>query len=73
MVRLYAARIEDLGPGDYVPVECTECGHDIERRSAARRGLPLPPHTPILDLERWFRRRECDAKGKAVVSIKWAA
>jgi len=28
MVPLYAARIEDLGPGDFVRVECIACGHD---------------------------------------------
>jgi hypothetical protein len=27
MKPLYAARIEDLGPGDFVKVECTACGH----------------------------------------------
>jgi hypothetical protein len=26
MVPLYAARIEDLGPGDFVRVECIACG-----------------------------------------------
>ena len=29
MVPLYAARIEDLGPGDLVRVECAACGHDV--------------------------------------------
>ena len=27
MVPLYATRVEDLGPGDYVKVECAACGH----------------------------------------------
>jgi hypothetical protein len=27
MVPLYAARIEDLGPGDFVRAECIACGH----------------------------------------------
>jgi hypothetical protein len=27
MVPLYRARIEDLGPGDFVKVECMVCGH----------------------------------------------
>jgi hypothetical protein len=29
MVPLSAARIEDLGPGDLVKVECAACGHDV--------------------------------------------
>ena len=28
MVPLYTARIEHLGPGDFVRVQCTACGHD---------------------------------------------
>jgi len=29
----------------------------------------MAPTTLIMDLERWFRCRECDARGKAIVSI----
>jgi len=28
---LYDARIEDLGPGDFLRVECIACGHDEDR------------------------------------------
>ena len=74
MVPLYAARIEDLGPGDYIRVSCLACSHDeLIPPSSFLHGLRLPPHTLIMDLERRFRCRECDAKGKAVVSVKWAA
>jgi hypothetical protein len=72
MVPLYAARIEDLGPGDFVRAECAVCGHDeLIPASALLQGLRLPPHIPVLDLEPRLRSRECDARGKAVVSIKW--
>jgi hypothetical protein len=27
MVPLYAARIEDLGPGDFVKIDCAACSH----------------------------------------------
>ena len=27
MLPLYAARIEDLGPGDFVKADCTACHH----------------------------------------------
>ena len=27
MKPLYATRIQDLGPGDFVKVECIACGH----------------------------------------------
>jgi hypothetical protein len=70
MVPLYAARIEDLGPGDFVRVECIACRHDILiPPSSLLNGLRLPPYTPVLDLEPRLRCRECDARGKAVVSI----
>jgi hypothetical protein len=73
MRSLYDARIQDLGPGDCIRVECAACGHDVLIPSSGLlQGLRLPPYTPVLDLERRFRCRECDAKGKVVVSIKWA-
>jgi hypothetical protein len=73
MVPLYDARIQDLGPGDFVRVRCITCGHDkIVPASGLLVGLRLPPETLILDLEPRFRCRECDAKGKAVVTVKWA-
>jgi hypothetical protein len=73
MVPLYAARIEDLGPGDFVQVRCISCGHDMLIPPASLlHELRLPPTTPVLDLEPRLRCRECDARGKAVVSIRWA-
>jgi hypothetical protein len=53
MKPLYAARIEDLGPRDFVKVEYIAYGHtellsaDMLRLS----GCPLPPYTAILDLD----------------------
>ncbi len=74
MVPLYAARIEDLGPGDFVRFECAACCHDaLIPPSSLLNGLRLPPYTPVLDLEPRLRCRECDARGKSVVSIRWAA
>jgi len=73
MVPLYAARIEDLGPGDFVQVRCIACGHDVLIPPASLlHELWLPPTTPVLDLEPRLRCRGCDARGKAVVSIRWA-
>jgi hypothetical protein len=46
MVPLYAARIEDLGPDDFVRVECAACGHDVLiTRSALLQGLRLNRRT----------------------------
>ena len=74
MVPLYATRIEDLGPRDFVRFECAACGHDaLIPHSSLLNGLRLPPYTPVLDLEPRLRCRECDARGKAFVSIRWAA
>jgi hypothetical protein len=73
MVPLYAARIEDLGPGDFVRVECAACGHDVLiTHTALLQGLRLQPYDRVLDLEPRFRCRECDTRGKAVVSVRWA-
>jgi hypothetical protein len=70
---LYDARIGDLGPNDFVHVECV-CGHSmlIPHSGFATEGLRLPPFMPVLDLESRFRCRECDARGKVVILIKWA-
>jgi hypothetical protein len=45
MVGFYAARIEDLGPGDFVRVQCLASGHgELLTADALRvRGLALPP------------------------------
>ena len=72
MVPLYAARVSDLGPGDFVKVECIACGYDLlitGQRIATGAGA-ASLHARV-DLARRFRCRECDARGKVVVSIKW--
>jgi len=72
MRALFEARIEDLGPGDFVIVEC-RCGHSLPISSSTLvHGLRLQPYDRIMDLEGRLRCRECDTKGQAVVSIKWA-
>ena len=73
MKMLYEARIQHLGPDDFVKIECTACRHDaLIPASGFLIGLRLPPYTHILDLERKLRCRECDTTGKAVVSVRWA-
>jgi hypothetical protein len=68
---LYAARLEDLGPGDFVQVRCV-CGHeDLLPASGFIQGMKLPLYFHVLDLAPKMRCRECDERGKAVVSIKW--
>jgi hypothetical protein len=44
----YEARIQDLGPGDFVKVECAACGHAELLASDQLRikGQALPPYTP---------------------------
>ena len=72
MVPLYTTRIEDLGPGDFVKFECV-CGRDLLiPPSSLLNGLRLPPATRVLDLKQRLRCRECDQRGKAIVSIKWS-
>jgi hypothetical protein len=71
--RIYAARMESRA-GRFrqnrvyrLPAWCAGPGKRVPDRAT------LPPYTHILDLERKLRCRECDAKGKAVVSINWSA
>jgi ribosomal protein S27E len=71
MVPLYAARIEDLGPGDFVKVDCAACSHTALLRPAFLDRLGLTPNQKVLDLKDRVRCRGCGARGRAVVSIKW--
>jgi len=67
---LYDARVEDLGPGDLVKVEC-ECGHTELLTAGMLRTAGVAEHHRSAQLQRQMRCRECDAKGRAIVSIQW--
>lgn len=67
----YDARVSDLGPGDLVAVECG-CGHTETLTASMLTTAGVKPSVKVLDLGRRLRCRECDAKGRALVSIKWA-
>jgi hypothetical protein len=71
MVPLYAARIEDLGPGDIVKVDCAACSHTALLSPAFLQRLRLSPREKVLDLKDRVRCRGCGRRGRAVVSIKW--
>jgi hypothetical protein len=80
MVPLYAARIEDLGPGDFVRVECIACGRDeLIPHSSLLHGLRLPPYTPVLVSNRGsvagnamrVARRSCRLGGRPAEAPQW--
>ena len=55
-------------------IKCGACGHTAEiPPSGLLRGLGLKPAEKVLDLERRLRCRLCQARGQALVSIKWKA
>jgi hypothetical protein len=72
MVPLYLARIEDLGSGDLVKVDCAACSHTALLPTAFLARLGLSPQDEVLDLKNRVKCRGCGARGRAVVSIKWA-
>jgi len=61
---LFDARIEDLGPGDFLKVECAACGHDEM--------IPKPrPHIDqqrfiIVDTRRVF---DCEKQSAEVIRL----
>jgi hypothetical protein len=69
MVPLYSARLVDLEPGDLVLFECA-CGHTMVLTPAMLKTAGVKPAEKLLDLESRSRCRECDSRGKAVVSIR---
>ena len=71
MVPFYAARLEDLGSGDLLEIECV-CGH-VDRLTAAMLATAGARIDDKLgDLAPRLRCRECDERGRVVVSIRWA-
>jgi ribosomal protein S27E len=72
MVPLYAARIEDLGPGDFLKVDCSACRHTALLTPTFLNRIGLSPRRKVLDLKDRVRCRGCGLRGRAVVSIKWA-
>jgi hypothetical protein len=72
MVPLYAARVSDLEPGDFVEVKCA-CGHEqLIAPVALTQSLKLAPDDRILNLEKRLRCRECDQRGRVLVGIRWS-
>ena len=71
MQPLYLARIEDLGRGDLVQVDCAACHHVALLTPDFLRRLGLSPQAMVLDLKSRVRCRGCGARGRAVVSVKW--
>jgi hypothetical protein len=71
MLPLYAARIEDLGRGDVVKVDCAACHHVAVLAPEFLVRLGLSPQTKVLDLKERVRCRGCGKRGRALVSIKW--
>jgi ribosomal protein S27E len=76
MIPLHAARTEDLGPGDFVKVDCGACGHtallvrEADRLALRAKLAPaflsrtgLRPRIKVLDLKDRVRCRGCDARG----------
>jgi hypothetical protein len=47
MVPLYLARIEDLGPGDLVKVDCAACSHTALLSAAFLSRLGLDPREKV--------------------------
>ena len=71
MQPLYLARIEDLGRGDLVKVDCAACHHVALLMLDFLIRLGLRPQAKVLDLKWRVRCLGRDSRGRAVVSIKW--
>ena len=71
MVFLYAARIEDLGAGDFVRVNCYARWHTALLAPALLSRLGLSPRHKVLDLKDRLLFPAA-VNGAAVLSRKWA-
>ena len=70
MRALFEARLQHLGPGHLVKVECV-CGHTELLTAQMLTTAGVKPRQGILDLQYKLRCRECDKRGRVVVSIRW--
>jgi len=70
IVPLYGARLEDLGPGDLVDLECV-CGHSELLTAAMLSTAGVKPSDGLADLAPRLRCRECDERGKVMISVRW--
>jgi len=68
---LYDARVSDLGPDDFVQVECG-CGHKEQLTAAMLATAGVAPYRTILDLRRSLKYSACRWRGRADVTIRWA-
>jgi len=71
VVPFYAARVFDLGPGDFVQVECI-CGHTERLTATMLTTAGVGPDEKVQDLLNRIRCRQCDEKGRGLISIRWA-
>lgn len=69
---MYAARLENLGPADLVQVECT-CGHTELLTAQMLATAGVKPYEVLLGLQSKMRCRECDERGKVMVSVRWGS
>jgi ribosomal protein S27E len=63
MLALYAARIEDLGVGDFVKIDCAACHHVALLTPEALLRVGLNPAAKVLDLKGRLRCRGCGRMG----------
>jgi len=72
MVPLYLCRVEDLGAADLVQIDC-RCGHVMLLTPQMLATAGAKPDQKLLDLQTRLRCRECDARGRVIVSVKWVS
>jgi hypothetical protein len=69
---IYDPRVADLISGDFLCIKCV-CGNEaLIPQSALLQELRLRRDDRIADLAPRMRCRECDERGKVVVSVRWA-
>ena len=65
-------RLEDLGPRDYVAVQCLNCNHSHLLTGDRLKSAGVKQDETIADLVGRFRCRNCDRRGRVDVTIRWA-
>jgi hypothetical protein len=72
MKALYEARVGDLGPDDYLRIDCLACKRHFVMSGETLRLQRVRFYDPVGSLTRRFKCKGCKTKGRATISISWA-
>lgn len=68
-------RVGNLGPDDYLKLECRVCRHTLAISGETLRLIPKAPprHQLVRNLQRRLKCKGCNTKGNVSIFVAWAS